>query len=69
MRILGLFEERAILLGKLGRHEQALSIYINIINDMPAAIEFCNICYQSDPLVNKEVLLFYFKLCAEIITT
>lgn len=56
IEIAGLFEERAILLGKLGRHEQALSIYINIINDIPAAVEYCNICYQSDSLANKEVL-------------
>jgi len=51
----GLFEERAILLGKLGRHEQALSIYINILKDMPAALEYCNVCYQSDSPSNKEV--------------
>lgn len=53
---IGLFEERAILLGKLGRHEQALSIYINILKDMPAALEYCNVCYQSDSPSNKEVL-------------
>lgn len=29
----GFFEERAILLGKLGRHEQALSIYVHILKD------------------------------------
>ena len=52
---LGLFEERAVLLGKLGRHEQALSIYTNILKDMPAAVEYCNICYQSDSPTNKEV--------------
>lgn len=50
-----MFEERAILLGKLGRHEQALSIYTNILKDMPAAIDYCNICYQSDSPANKEV--------------
>ena len=52
---IGLFEERAILLGKVGRHEQALSIYTNILKDLPAAIEYCNICYQSDSSANKEV--------------
>jgi hypothetical protein len=50
-----LFEERAILLGKVGRHEQALSIYTNILKDLPAAVDYCNICYQSDSPANKEV--------------
>jgi len=52
---LGLFEERAILFGKLGRHAEALSIYINILNDIPAAIEYCDLCYQSQSLSSKEV--------------
>lgn len=29
----GLFEERAIVLGKLGRHEQALAIYVLILGE------------------------------------
>ena len=27
------YEERAILLGRLGRHEQALGIYVHILKD------------------------------------
>lgn len=54
----GLFEERAILLGKLGRHEQALSIYTNILNDVPAAIDYCNANYQLESPSSREV-----KLC------
>ncbi len=27
------FEERAILLGRLGRHEQALAIYVHVLQD------------------------------------
>lgn len=50
-----MLEERAILLGKLGRHEQALTIYTNILKDMPAALEYCNICFQSGSPANKEV--------------
>lgn len=38
----GLFEERAIVLGKLGRHEHALTIYMNILRDVPRAVEYCD---------------------------
>ncbi|XP_046488344.1 vam6/Vps39-like protein isoform X1 [Neodiprion pinetum] len=40
-----LFEERAIILGRLGRHEQAISIYVNLLNDVPKAIQFCSNVY------------------------
>lgn len=29
----GFYEERAILLGRLGRHEQALGIYVHVLHD------------------------------------
>lgn len=38
----GLFEERAIVLGKLGRHEQALAIYLSTLGDVPRAIQYCD---------------------------
>lgn len=40
-----LYEERAIILGRLGRHQQAVSIYINLLNDVPKAIQYCNNVY------------------------
>lgn len=40
-----LYEERATILGRLGRHEQAISIYINLLNDVKKAIEYCNVVY------------------------
>ncbi|XP_012264302.2 vam6/Vps39-like protein [Athalia rosae] len=40
-----LFEERAIILGRLGRHAQAISIYVNLLNDVPRAIQYCNNVY------------------------
>lgn len=40
-----LFEERAIILGRLGRHQQAISIYINLLNDIPRAIQYCQNVY------------------------
>lgn len=36
-----LFEERAIILGRLGRHQQAISIYISLLNDIAKATEYC----------------------------
>nr|CAG4643012.1 EOG090X0131 [Ilyocryptus agilis] len=57
-----LFEERALLLGKLGQHELALSIYINILNDMTAALQYCNSCYRSESPANKDVYFYLLKL-------
>ena len=37
--IVGFYEERAILLGRLGRHEQALGIYIHVLHDTKLAEE------------------------------
>lgn len=34
---LGLLEERAILLGKLGDHKKALSVYVHVLHDFEAA--------------------------------
>ncbi|XP_063978335.1 vam6/Vps39-like protein isoform X3 [Diachasmimorpha longicaudata] len=40
-----LFEERAIILGRLGSHQQAISIYVNLLNDVPRAIKYCQNVY------------------------
>lgn len=37
-----LYEERAIILGRLGQHQKAISIYINLLNDVQKAIQYCN---------------------------
>ncbi|CAL7939543.1 unnamed protein product [Xylocopa violacea] len=42
-----LFEERAIILGRLGRHQQAISIYISLLNDIPKATEYCHNVYTN----------------------
>jgi hypothetical protein len=36
----GFFEERAIVLGKLGLHEEALAIYIHILHENRMAEEY-----------------------------
>lgn len=36
----GLLEERALLLGRMGKHEQALFIYVHILKDTRMAEEY-----------------------------
>lgn len=42
-----LFEERATILGKLGKHEKVLAIFIQILGNVEKAIEYCEDVYQS----------------------
>ena len=49
-------EERAIVLGKLGKHYEALSIYVNILSDTDKAEAYCDNLYsQSNILDSKQV--------------
>ncbi|KAG8924938.1 Vacuolar morphogenesis protein 6 [Tulasnella sp. 418] len=43
------FEIRAILLGRLGKHEAALEIYVHRLQDYAAAEGYCKKVYQTDP--------------------
>lgn len=43
-----LFEERAIILGKLGIHEKVIAIYIHILGDVDKAADYCESVYQAD---------------------
>ncbi|CAG4945545.1 unnamed protein product [Parnassius apollo] len=54
-----LFEERAVILGKLGRHEQALAIYVQILGDVERAIRYCEqVCENSkDKALDVYVIL------------
>ncbi|EYU40165.1 hypothetical protein ABFS82_08G076800 [Erythranthe guttata] len=44
-----LYEERAILLGKMNQHELALSIYIHKLNVPELALSYCDRVYDSGP--------------------
>ncbi|CAH0400093.1 unnamed protein product [Chilo suppressalis] len=56
-----LFEERAVILGKLGRHEQALAIYIQILGDVERAIKYCeNVC-DSGKDKNQDVYVILMR--------
>lgn len=57
-----MFEERAILLGKQGRHEQALSIYVCILGDVPRAKKYCEQVYARQSLGFKEVFVLLMRI-------
>nr|CAD7419670.1 unnamed protein product [Timema poppensis] len=54
-----MFEERAIILGKLGRHEQALAVYVSVLGNVPKAMEYCDKVYQHGA---EEVYVILMKM-------
>lgn len=44
-----LLEERAIILGRLGKHDQSLAIYVRGLGDLEKATQYCNKVYQKQP--------------------
>ena len=57
-----LYEERAKILGRLGRHQQVISIYINLLNDVPMAIQYCNKVYAKYQSKFTIPIVFRFSL-------
>jgi hypothetical protein len=53
-------EERAILYGKLGEHEEALNIYVNILNDITKAELYCKHVYLNADYKNTKNV--YYQL-------
>ena len=41
-----LLEERSVILGRLGRHEQALGIFVRVLGDIDRAVTYCNSVYD-----------------------
>lgn len=41
-----MYEERAVILEKLGHHEQALSIYVMVLKNVETAIQYCDRVYK-----------------------
>uniref|UniRef100_A0A7N6B584 CNH domain-containing protein n=1 Tax=Anabas testudineus TaxID=64144 RepID=A0A7N6B584_ANATE len=58
----GLLEERALLLGRMGKHEQALFIYVHILKDTRMAEEYCHRYYISSVEGNKDVYLSLLRM-------
>ncbi|PIO76377.1 hypothetical protein TELCIR_01555 [Teladorsagia circumcincta] len=55
------YEERALVLGRLKHHEQALAIYTSILNDFDAAEEYCKLYYDESDEINSQVYLQLFR--------
>lgn len=58
----GFYEERAILLGRLGRHEQALGIYVHILRDDHLARKYCLNYFDRGRDGNKDVYFYLLKM-------
>ena len=58
------FEERAILLGRSGRHEDALAIYVLVLNDLVEAEAYCErVINDADATTDaKHVFLHLLRL-------
>ncbi|XP_029848300.2 vam6/Vps39-like protein [Ixodes scapularis] len=61
----GLFEEAAVVMGKLGRHNEALEIYIRILRDPTKADRYCQKQYQRNPELNRDVFLTLLQMYLE----
>uniref|UniRef100_A0A1B6EG03 Vacuolar sorting protein 39/Transforming growth factor beta receptor-associated domain-containing protein n=2 Tax=Clastoptera arizonana TaxID=38151 RepID=A0A1B6EG03_9HEMI len=57
-----LYEERAIILGKLNKHEQALSIYVTVLGDIQRAKEYCDKVYSQSGKETHQVYVILMKL-------
>ncbi|XP_059376856.1 vam6/Vps39-like protein isoform X2 [Carassius carassius] len=58
----GLLEERALLLGRMGKHEQALFIYVHILKDTRMAEEYCHSHYDPSANGKKDVYLSLLRM-------
>ncbi|XP_039248093.2 vam6/Vps39-like protein [Styela clava] len=57
-----LVEEKAIILGRMGLHEQALAIYAQTLRDPSRAEEYCHKVYELNKIMNKDVFLCLLKM-------
>lgn len=58
----GLCEERAIVVGKLGQHEEALSIFIYVLNNPKRAEEYCSAVHKKKLPNSKDIFFLLLKL-------
>jgi hypothetical protein len=58
-----LFEERALLLAKLGQHEAALGIYLYTLGDLPTAEAYCARRYAAGGAKARDVYLALVRVC------
>lgn len=56
-----LFEERATILGKLGKHEKVLAIFVQILGNIEKAIEYCESVYQINGEKNSNAYIILIR--------
>lgn len=59
---LDMLEERAVVLGKQGRHEQALSIYVCLLEDIQRAKQYCEKVSASKAPGHDEVYVLLMRI-------
>lgn len=64
-----LFEERAIVLGKLGKHEKVLAIYIQILGDVEKAVGYCDEVFTEAGANHHEVYIILIRILLNPPTT
>lgn len=57
----GLFDERAVVMGKVGNHEEALAIYVTILEDTDKAEAYCARIYDKNKPANKDVSVRWLR--------
>ncbi|KFB35035.1 AGAP002498-PA-like protein [Anopheles sinensis] len=57
-----MFEERAIILGRLGKHEKALAIFVQILGDFEKGLAYCDDVYDADDAQNCDVYVTLMKI-------
>lgn len=57
-----LWEERAIVLSKIGQHQEALTIYVYILKDTDKAEEYCETVFNKDLPGNRDVFFQLLRL-------
>ncbi|KAG6441077.1 hypothetical protein O3G_MSEX001642 [Manduca sexta] len=57
-----LFEERAIIFGKLGRHEHALAIYVLILGEVERAIQYCENVSKVPDEQNQDIYVILMRI-------
>lgn len=58
----GLYEEAAIVMGRLGKHEDALTIYVHVLQQHDKAEQYCREEYSRNVQRNRDVFLVLLQL-------
>lgn len=57
-----LVEERAVILGRLGKHEQAIALFVRALGDIPKAIEYAQeVCKLNTPGTQNVIMFCFFS--------